>query len=146
MIPAGMFLVLRRRSFSAAAVSFKISPAALCHANSLGISLEGIKPTGPKGHIIKNDILSISPAIESDPINTFSCIIELSNTNCTDSFIRKCLESVTRGGKVSIADYKFLPDIGLLQIQMKLIGPVEEAEKIKNLLKMYLNDSIHLLL
>lgn len=138
----------------------KVSPAAFWHANYLGISLEGIKGTGPKGHILKSDILKILQAKKpqttttttTSPVNEeLSFLIEITS-NINDQVITKCLETIKKLPKsnqvISELKYKTLPEIGLLQFQLKTESNSRDfnSENIKNLLKLYLNDSNHLLL
>ena len=130
---------------------FKVSPAAYWHANFLGISLEGIKGTGPKGHILKSDILKMTKTIETIETGNFidfSFLVEVPSIP-SDEIIKKCVESIK---KLSLSqkeiNYKSLPEIGLIQFELKMKRRPSppETENIKNLLKIYLNDSIHLLL
>ena len=155
--------VLRRLSrsygtisaISAAHGNFKVSPAAYWHAKFLGISLEGVKGTGPKGHILKSDILQIKTTQKEKVIKMDSFIdeevsflIDISSKP-SDQIIKKCIESITKlpSTNISEVNYKTLPQTNLLQFHLKTSGPASfESEKIKNLLKMYLNDSSHLLL
>ena len=120
----------------------KISPAALWHAKVLGIdlNLKEVVGSGPKGHILKSDILSFKRnPIEND---VFFLILEAPPTN--EAILQKCINRITNN-RAKAVEYKFIPEIGFLQVQMKGINAVD-GEKIKNLLKMYLNDTRHLLL
>ncbi len=136
------------RSLSILKSSLKVSPAALWHANALGISLEMVKGTGPKGHILKSDVLNHSKdnETESRESSDMALLLEIPQ-NYNDLLIKKCLESITKGKQIEF-EYKLMSEIGLLQVKMKQSGisMSGESENIKNLLKVYLNDSIHLLL
>ena len=123
----------------------KISPAALWHAKVLGfdLNLKEIVGSGPKGHILKSDILSFKPKLSNTIENdVFSLMLEVPPTN--DAILQKCINRITNN-RVKAVEYKFIPEVGFLQVQMKGIDTVD-GEKIKNLLKMYLNDTRHLLL
>lgn len=124
----------------------KVSPAAHWHAKVLGISLKGIKGTGPKGHIVKSDILNFQPQQIKSELVELSFLLEISSKP-SDQLIKKCTETI---GKISSfeVDYKSLPEIGLLQFQLKSTNNDKhfDSEKVKQLLKIYLNDSSHLLL
>lgn len=133
----------------------KVSPAAYWHANFLGISLEGIKGTGPKGHILKSDILQMkskmTETIEAAGSFDFSFLVKVPSIP-SEQIINKCLVSITKLSlsKLPITElnYKSLPEIGLLQFELKIKRKSSslEIENIKNLLRIYLNDSSHLLL
>ena len=128
----------------------KISPAALWHAKVLGIDFNEIVGSGPKGHILKSDILSFNlkeknkQQDSNNLVNDISLIFEIiPSTN--EIIIQKCIKRIT-SDKFKDVQYKFIPEIGFLQVQMKGTGTIIDGERIKNLLKMYLNDSRHLLL
>lgn len=127
----------------------KVSPAAFWHANFLGISLDGIKGTGPKGHILKSDILQVKKPTTSSVNEELSFLIEIPS-NPSDQVIKRCIETIKKlpisQQVISELSYKTLPDIGFLQFELKTNSRNFNAENIKNLLKMYLNDSNHLLL
>lgn len=145
--------LLRKYNYSSttATMTTKVSPAAFWHANYLGISLEGIKGTGPKGHILKSDIFKVLQAKKPQVNEDFSFLIEISS-NPNDQVIKKCIETIKKlpisNQVISELKYKTLPEIGLLQFELKTKTNSRDfnEENIKNLLKMYLNDSNHLLL
>lgn len=129
----------------------KVSPAANWHANFLEISLEGIKGTGPKGHILKSDVL------KSDVLNHKETIHENTATTSSsflielpllpnDEIIKKCIERIKKISQITELKYKSFPEIGLLQFDVKTKKEDTEKEKFKNLLKIYLNDYKYLLL
>jgi pyruvate/2-oxoglutarate dehydrogenase complex dihydrolipoamide acyltransferase (E2) component len=141
------------RKFSSATATLtngpvKVSPAAFWHAHFLGISLKGIKGTGPKGHILKSDILQLKKPTSSFS-EDFSFLIEIASPP-NDQVIKKCIESIKRlpmsQEVIKELNYKTLPEIGLLQFELKTGTKLDNTENIKNLLKIYLNDSSHLLL
>ena len=122
----------------------KVSPAALWHANALGIDLNEIVGSGPKGHILKSDILSFKPKIEvkSNTLIDISFHFEIPPT--TELLIQICINRITSLDKISQVQYKFVPEIGFLQLSMK--GEEVDRERIMKLMNIYLNDTRHLLL
>lgn len=135
----------------------KVSPAAHWHASLLGISLDGIKGTGPKGHILKGDVLTelTNRNKKSEDIHF---LIEYPKS-LNELNLKKCIESIrNRMVKKPVINYKILPEIGLLQIKLSVGGRDSrgeygigynvdyEVEKFKKIIKIYLNDSLHLLL
>lgn len=151
MIVLRNYLLRKYSSTTTITNPLKVSPAAFWHANYLGISLEGIQGTGPKGHILKSDILQTKKSITSSDNGHLSFLIEISS-NPNDQVIKRCIETIKHLPKshqfISELNYKALPEIGLLQLQFELKTNSRDVdtENIKKLLKIYLNDSTHLLL
>ena len=143
--------------------STKISPAAQWHAATLKINLEveGIIGSGPKGHILKSDILEFenkrnnyknssiifsSNSNLNHPINKttdHSLIIRITDSVFPNKeIIQKCLNSISKRKSFEIS-FELLPEIG---IQVHVKNSTMDIDKITSLLKLYLNDSHHLLL
>ena len=135
--------------------TFKCSPAAFWHAKNLGIDLGDIEGTGPKGHITKNDILSFDPAKRTGGEEIFSFLVELEKGSVLEeSLIKRCVDSLFQasgpfGSSGICVNYRLLPETEFIQLEIrKSIGSGNSLsmEKIKDLLKVYLSDSKHLLL
>lgn len=124
----------------------KISPAANWHANFLGIDLNEISGSGPKGHILKSDILSFKAKLTHKQdnligISDISLLFEIKPT--ADSIIQKCINRITTANdKIKQVNFKFIPELGFLQLNIKAVTE-DDGEKVKKLLNIYLNDTRH---
>lgn len=159
------FIVSLGRTFKPYRYSTKISPAAQWHAATLKINLEveRINGSGPKGHILKSDILEFENK-RNNYKNSSSILTSNSNSNLnhpihkttdhsliiriTDSvlpskeIIQKCLNSISKRKSFEIS-FELLPEIG---IQVHVKNSTMDIDKISSLLKLYLKDTHHLLL
>lgn len=135
----------------------RTSPAANWHANVLGINLDEIVGSGPKGHILKSDILSFEPKVArkqddriggADTSGTVDISIWIEVGATTDLIIQQCIHRITTtNAKVKQVQYKYIPEMGGGYLQLNIKAATEgDGERVKNLLKIYLNDTRHLLL
>lgn len=137
---------------------FKILPAAFWHAKLLGINLEGVVGTGPKGHILKSDILfksdnnnnknnfcnnTYNDYNKSDNINSSYASLIIDIPPISEDILEKCINNIKKYLSKDV-QYKFIPEVGYLQVLVE--GGEIEGERVKKLLKVYTNDTRHLLL
>lgn len=131
-------------------VASKVSPAAYWHANNLGISLNLVKGSGPKGHILKSDILNYSPDITctktEDSTSKISSFLLEYPKNVSEIVLNRCLNSISAITSTKI-NYKTIPEISSIQVNFSHPQNTNyNGETIKNLIKIYLTDFKHLLL
>lgn len=143
-----------KRLFSATTNNLvKVSPAALWHAKYLGIALNDIKGTGPKGHILKSDVLSVNEMMKSkqkSTVETLSFLLELKTTSNFDAnLLEKVFNKIAKSSSIKIK-YKYIPEISSIQFEVikesTSMNNFGDQERIKQLIELYLMDSLHLLL
>ncbi len=121
----------------------RISPAALWHAKALKIDISLVRGTGPKGFILKSDILQAKPypvAQEKELQFLVPCSL---NEELVKRSISKALSLCSNQTKSSFS-YQRIPEFG---IQIKFLSNDEKsAEKFKKFLPLLLQDPHYLLL
>jgi len=150
-------LLLTRRRLQSTLSKAKLSPAALWHAHALGLDLNSIsiKGSGPKGHVLKSDILekaTMTPTPQSiNDENNQSFLIELDFLKREDeAFVRRCIDFASQRTRLQ-AEFTRLPSVGI-QFTVHGGGGSNESEgslqadKFKTLLVTFLKDPSHLLL
>lgn len=137
-------------SLSSATKAIKLSPAAMWHANALGMKLNllGIVGSGPKGHVLKSDILDAysQKKREKKYESIDNLLIEVADIE-DDAFLKRSIAFTAQIMRVESSEYIRLPGVGL---QVKIVRSVENddgiLDKFKRLLLIVLRDPSHLLL
>lgn len=126
----------------------KLSPAAFWHAKLLQIDPALVRGSGPKGHILKSDILAMVGRKESVKVEATQQLQLLvpCSANLKDDLISKGVRKALNVCNVAKDSVHFqrIPDYG---IQVK-VGAIEAsaAKKLSQLLPLLLQDPHYLLL
>ena len=123
----------------------RISPAALWHAKALKIDFSLIRGTGPKGYILKSDILQAKhQQQELKPEMDFQLLVPCS---LSEELVKKGVNRALSLCSIqSSAAFSFqrIPDFG---IQIKLSSAnAQTTEKLQKILPLLLQDPRYLLL
>lgn len=125
----------------------KVSPAALWHAKVLKIDPSLIRGSGPKGHVLKSDILFARqqqqqrPQMEKDLQLLIPCSFE---DDLVSKGINKALSLCCLRSKPSFT-FQRIPDYGI-QIRLSVGDDSDSASKLQKLLPLLLKDPHYLLL
>lgn len=123
--------------------AMKISPAALWHAKVLKIDPSLIRGSGPKGHILKSDILFAiqQPQIKKDFQVLIPCTLR---DDLVSKGIKRALSLCHLQANNSSFSFQKIPEIGI-QISVSSADN-ESANKLVKLLPILLQDPHYLLL